>query len=394
MIKRVIQLLSQPMNKRLFLGGISVFIIFVLIFFGVICFGRQEEIKLAVAPEIFEIEVERGEVLRDEIKIFNQSKIAIPIETSITNFGSQEETGTITFFEEPQKKKGSNNDSDISYNARKWIKIKNPNFILDPGEKKEIEFEVNIPENAEPGGKYAVILLKPKLPSFYFEERNIKAFSEIGILFLFSVRAEGLTRPPESMTIVQFAIPENLHLKKLEDFLVETVKAAEKEKLVIVETSHLPFILKVKNNDIYHIKMEGRLAVSRVPITIFGNNGFSANDGIIGEMEIRKTTILPGKSRKFPIEFKPEFSRRIEKYLPRSFYNFLSENFFFGKYRAHLLLKTKNDKIEKDIEFWIFPWKIVLIGFFVALSFLLFLLKFKRRIKSAILVFFCKDKKR
>jgi len=349
------------------------------VFVSGLCFGQQKEIKLFVSPEIFELEVKRGQILEDKIKIYNKGGVSVPIGVSVTNFGAQEESGTITFYEKPTPKEPAEvgppqveGGDDISYNPRKWIKIENPNFILDAGETEEVKFSVAIPENAEPGGHYAVALFEPKLPSYYFEKGTVRAIPKIGVLFLFSVEVEGLTKPEELLTVVEFAIPEKLHLRKLEDFFVKIVKATEEEKFIIVETCHLPFILSIKNNDIYHIKPEGKL-------TILKSNGKA-----VGETEIKETTILPGKTRKFPVEFKPNLPKVLEKYLPASILEFISQNMLFGKYRALLDLKVGNDTINKEIEFWVFPWKVVLFTSFVAFIFLIFLIKYRKRIKLAI----------
>jgi len=356
--------------KKFLSGFMIVFVCFsVFVPMGI---KAQKEIKLFVSPEMFELKVERGQISEDKMIIFNKSQIPVPIEVMVTNFGAQEESGTITFFDEPAKRVGE--EDDVSYNPRKWIKIENPNFILDPYEREEIRFKIEIPENAEPGGHFAVVLFEPKLPSFYFEEKTVRAIPKIGVLFLFSVKVEGLERAEIPLTIIEFAIPEKFHLQKLEDFFVKTVRAAE--GLIIVERSHLPFVLSIKNNDIYHIKPEGKLS-------ILNNNG-----KIVGETEIKETTILPGRIRRFPVEFKPDLPERLTKFLPASISKFISQNLLFGKYRALLNLKVGDDIISKEIEFWVFPWKVALILLTSALFFLLIVMIYRKRIKSALLVLF------
>jgi len=324
--------------------------------------------RLAVSPHTFEFEVSRGEVLQNKIKVLNQSEVAIPMATRITDFTAEEETGQMIFDESAQ---------DISFASRFWFKIENPDFILEPGETEEVRFSIEVPENAEPGGHYATVLFEPQLPSYYFKPGQPRAIPVIGVIFLFSVKVEGLTRPAEPLTIVEFNIPENFHLKRLENFIVSIggifteVQAAEKEVFSIVETSHLPFTLRIKNNDIYHTKPEGKLV-------ILANNG-----KIVGETEIPKTTILPGKIRQFPIEFKPELPEKLDKYLPAAISNFISQNLLWGKYQAQLLLTTDYGKIEKDIEFWAFPWRF---GFSTVLTLVLtlfLLVKYRHRIKKA-----------
>ncbi|MBZ9569791.1 hypothetical protein KJA16_02615 [Patescibacteria group bacterium] len=363
------------LGKKIWWSFIGIFLL-MLIFFPFLA-KAEKGIKLLVSPEMFELEVKRGEEFFEKIKIHNKSEVPVPIEVSITNFGAQEETGTITFFEEPILREG---EEDISYNPRKWIEIENPNFILDPSETEEVRLKINIPENAEPGGKYAVVLFKPRLSSYYFKEGQPRAIPVIGVLFLFSVEVEGLERLEGPLTVVEFNIPENLHLKRLENFvaniagLFTEVRAAEEEMFSIVETSHLPFTLRIKNNDIFHIKPEGKLLIST-------NNG-----KIVGETKIQKTTILPGKIRKFPVEFKPNLPEKFERYLPAAISNFISKNLLFGKYQAHLFLTIENDIIEKNIEFWAFPWKTTLSTVFISLLLLFVLIKYRKRIKSAVKV--------
>jgi len=365
--------MKKVLRKKICLISKGIFSL--LLIFSPFITCAETKIHLSVAPEMFEWQAKRGQRFSDKIKIYNTSNLPVPIEVSVTNFGAQEETGTITFFEEPVPQEGEDN---ISYNPRKWIKIKNPNFILDPQEIEKVKFEVTIPENAEPGGHYAVALFEPKLPSHYFEKDVLRAIPKIGVLFLFSVEVEGLTKTEEPLTIVEFNIPEKFHLKRLENFtaslfgLFSQVKAEEQKSFSIVETSHLQLSLSIKNNDIYHIRPEGKLLISAM------------NNKVVGETEIKETTILPGRIRKFPIDFKPNLPQKIEKYLPVAISSFISKNLLFGKYKAHLHLSVEGGIIEKDIEFWAFPWKFWLSTLFIFSSTLFFVVRHRKRIKLAL----------
>ena len=346
-----------------------VLISLIFLFISWIAIAQEIKPRLAVAPHTFEFEVSRGEILENKIKVLNQSELAIPMATRISDFTAAEETGQMIFDEASQ---------DPSFASRFWIKIENPNFILDPGETEEVKFSIEVPENAEPGGKYAVVLFEPQLPSFYFKEGQPRTIPVIGVLFLFSVKVEGLERTGKPLTIAEFSIPENLHLKRLENLagLISETFAAEKRTFLIVEKSKLPFTLLLKNEDIYHIKPEGKLEVLK------------ENGKIVGETEIKEITILPGKTRKFPVEFKPDLPGIFKKYLPASISNFISKNFLFGQYKAHLFLKTEDNIIEKDVEFWAFPWKITLLTVLICCIVLTFLIKYRKRIKSAVLILF------
>jgi GxxExxY protein len=370
-------------TKSNFLVLFSILLVFVSGLFSGLCIAQQQEIKLLISPEMFEWQVKRGEKFSEKMIIYNRSEVPVPIEATVTNFGAQEESGTITFFEEPAKRVGE--EDDISFNPRKWIKIENPNFILDPKEMAEVKLRVEIPENAEPGGHYAVVLFEPKLPSFYFEKEAVRAIPKIGVLVLFSVEVEGVKKVEKPLIISEFIIPEKFRLQKLEDLLAnisglfQKAQAENRALFSIVEKSELPFSLGIKNEDIFHIKPEGKLSI----INSWGK--------IVGETEIKKTTVLPGKTRKFPVEFKPNLPKNLVKYLPAWVSSFISQNLLFGKYKALLSLKIEDDIVNKEIEFWIFPWKVVLPFSFFTLLILFLIIKYRKRIKSAFLVLFKKS---
>jgi len=375
--------LSASNNRRsaLLSAFISLYLISTLLFSRSLVKAQQNEIKLSVAPEIFELKVKRGDELSKKIKILNQSGVPVPIEASATNFGAEENSGTITFFEEPVERVGK--EDDISFSPRKWINIENPNFILDSKETEGVDLFIKIPENAEPGGHYAVILFEPKLPSYYFEPgAALKTIPKIGVLILFSVEVEGVKRAETPLVISEFIIPEEFHLQRLENLLADIsglfqkAQAENRELFSIVEKSELPFSLGIKNEDIIHIKPEGRLSI------------LNSKGKTVGETEIKETTVLPGRTRKFPIEFKPNLSGRLIKYLPAWFSSFISQNLLFGKYKALLSLKVGQDIINKDIEFWVFPWKFWLSTGLLFLLILIFVVKYRNRIKSAFLILF------
>jgi hypothetical protein len=158
--------------------------------------------------------------------------------------------------------------------------------------------------------------------------------------------------------------------------LFQKAQAESRELFSIVEKSELPFSLGVKNEDIFHIKTEGKLSI------------INSRGKIVGETEIKKTTVLPGKTRKFPVEFKPNLPEKITKYLPAWFSSFVSNNLLFGKYKAALSLKVEQDIINKEIEFWVFPWKFWLSTGLVILLILIFVVKYRKRIKLAFSVLF------
>ena len=333
------------------------------------CNAENVSPRLAVSPHTFELDFFPGEERTEKVKITNKSEVALPILVRVVDFTASDETGGMSFdeaLEEP------------SIASRQWFEIKNPNFILDAGETEKVNFTISVPENAEPGGHYAVMLFEPQLPSFYFEENKPQVIPVIGVLFLSSVKIFTLEpEVKEKLEVVEFAVPKEERLISLENltsaFVGGIVQAVS--EVTITKKSPSSFILRIKNNDIYHIKPFGKVLI----FNIFGKK--------IGEAEVPKTTILPGKIRQFPVEFSPETPRYL-KWLPESISNFLAQNFFFGKYQAKLILETsgKRQETENDLlplasmSFFSFPWQFWISFILTVLLFIFILVKYRKRI--------------
>lgn len=320
------------------------------------------DIQLFVAPKIFELKVQKGETIKNKIKIYNRGQNPVALEAIVDDFGAEEESGTINFGSTEKDQAGEKNMEDIS----QWIKITNPNFILDPEEQENIDFTVSVPKNVSDGGKYGVIFFQPRITSERPQESSVKILPKVGVLFLLSVGDVELGKAGDLMSLAEFNIPENFHLKKIENLvlgatgLFQSANAGEKSNFSIVETGEMSFNLRLKNNDIYHIKPGGKLAI------------VSGSGKILGETEISKTTILPGKVRKIPVEFKPQNLGWFQKYLPVSVFNYMARNLVWGKYEARLSLNTDaGAAMNKSIVFWIFPWKTVLLLIFMVVTFVL-----------------------
>jgi len=306
----------------------------------------------SVTPEKFDLTVERGDLVEKSIRILNRSEVAFPFEVRVSNFTAEEGTGTIQFYAgaEPRGTDTRNHAEegvdDTSFNPRKWITVENPNFILDPGEDEEVIFSIEVPEDAEPGGHYAVVLFEPRLPSFYFEGESPRVIPQIGVLLLFTVEVEGAERSAEPLVVSTFNLSREERMKVLERAIrgVLPQARAREDALQIIDRSSFNFILGVKNNDIVHIRPEGTITLHN----FYGKK--------VDEFEIHPLTVLPGKVREYHIEFDPA-ERKSVKFIP----DFLSRNLYLGSYSANVQLQSPEGfSVSEIFTFWIFPWKFLL----------------------------------
>ncbi|MCK4782032.1 hypothetical protein KAS79_03890 [Candidatus Parcubacteria bacterium] len=302
--------------------------------------AQVDSLGMSVSPQVFELDVFPGETFLKKIKLGNLSDAAMPVAVRLTDFTAADETGEMLFDESSQ---------DISFASRKWFEIENSDFILEPKEKRYIDFSIKIPGNAEPGGHYAVMLFEPQLPSFYFKEGQPRSIPVVGVLFLFSVKTLSLepVETEKQVEIVEFSIPKEQRLQNLEKLLAfagNIISEAVAADISIVEKTPSDFILRIKNNDIFHHKISGKILV----YDFLGRK--------VGETEVRRTTILPGKTRRFPVGFSP--------------FDFLTQNTPIGKYKVVLDLGEEKSalNINQAIIFWALPWKISFILLFIGIG--------------------------
>lgn len=335
--------------------------------------AQAVNLGLSINPQVFELDVFPGETITQKINLGNKSEVALPIIVSLVDFTAQENSGEMIFDESLQ---------DISVASRKWFKIKDSNLLLEPGEEKKVDFTISIPANAETGGHNVVMLFEPQLPSFYFQPGQPRAIPVIGALFLISVKTLSLesAEVKQKLEIAEFSLPKEERMEGVENFIRKlTVNIAQAADVNIIDKPPQNFILKIKNNDIYHIKPFGKIVI----YNIFGSR--------VGESEIPRQTILAGKTRQFPVAFSPEIPR-IFKWLPSSISGFLTNNFFFGKYTAKIELQASSPltaeilqaNIPVVLNIFSLPWKFWLTVFLIAGILILLVVKYRNRFLLAL----------
>lgn len=333
--------------------------------------AQADVLSLSVAPQIFELDVFPGEKISQKITIGNLSEAALPIEAKVVDFSATDDSGEMIFDE---------SERDPSISSKQWFEIEKPNFILETKESREVFFTIDVPANAEPGGHYSAVLFEPVLPSFYFQQGLPRAIPVIGVLFLLSVKTLSLEpQTNQKIEVTEFSVPKEERNLALESFFSKTMaNVAEAADITVTEKSPSKFILKVKNNDIYHAKISGGVTI----YDVFGNK--------VKETSISQKTILPGKIRDFPVDFSPEIPDKL-KWLPAAISNFLVRNFFVGKYEVRLELNAKSSfsadisqlNMPNVLTFFSLPWKFWLPVIIISGLFIFLILKYRKRINLA-----------
>lgn len=279
-------------------------------------------LAMTISPPRFEISVNPGQQTEAVVKLINETDKEAVLYSSASNFSAEEnEEGVPKFYDLKEGEEG----------LAKWIGIEKGPFIIKPFETKEINFVVNVPNNADPGGHYAAIFFGSQ-PSDS-EGGAVGLTEKIGALIL--LRVSGDIR--EDGRLVEFKLDDSRPFY-----------------------NHLPvnFFLLFENTGNVHLKPKGDIVITNM----LGKNSSTVT--------INKDTISGGKN------VLPQTSRHFEttwtggpmKNTATGFLGSLDseiKNFAFGRYTGKLNLEygSSGKKSEAAVVFWVFPWHLLLVVF-------------------------------
>lgn len=125
-------------------------ILFIFIFYFLIWVEVSfASINLIVSPIKYEFEAEKWDKITKTAKIINKSEEKVILTTWKSNFISNNKSGEPVFVKETEA-----SQKNLNTELASWISFENKTFEIWPSETVEIPFEINVPEDATPGGHY------------------------------------------------------------------------------------------------------------------------------------------------------------------------------------------------------------------------------------------------
>lgn len=120
----------------------------------------DNSLSVTVTPPLFQLTIGPGDNWASTIKIVNNNSYDVTYYAQLMNFQADGETGASKFTpiidETP---------ADRSVSLANWIQITSDPIVVAAGTSLAVPFSVHIPENAEPGGHYAAILIGTQPPA-------------------------------------------------------------------------------------------------------------------------------------------------------------------------------------------------------------------------------------
>ncbi len=302
---------KKSFPKKLLLSLFLGFSFLTLGFFPRNVFAQNAQGLTAIPPRL-EITAKPGQVLTKEIKIRNESKNEKTISTSIRDFIVTDDLGTPLQIE--------NTDQSMNrWTAASWIQISPTNLKLKPGETKSLVLTVITPDNALPGGHYAMVLHTPN-NDLSLSQSGASVQTNVGTLVYITVPGD-IT---QNASIKEFSAPK------------------------FSEYGPIDFKTIITNLSDIHITPAGAINVY---------NTFGLKNA---QINLDNTNIFPSTSR----EFTSTLNRKL----------------MFGRYKAQInaAYGTAGQLLTATIFFWVIPYK--LIALLLAIIIIIFLLlKLKKK---------------
>lgn len=201
-----------------------------------------------------------------------------------------------------------------------WIVFPAESVTLQPGEMQDVEFQVIVPQNADPGGHYAAVFASTDPPDI---EKGVGISPNVGTLLL--VRVQGDIT--EDVRLLEF------HTRNNQKYF---------------NRPPVDFDYRIENRGTVHVK----------PVGIVNMRGLFGQE----------IDANPNNSRSLPSSIRhieTTWVRDSSATEPGGFFTELKnewKNFGFGKYKAVLDISygQEGKKITGETSFWVIPWHVLL----------------------------------
>lgn len=271
-------------------------------FFGAA--NAQQVISFSVSPTIFDMTANPGQTWKTSVRIINPNSFDLQLYADAVNFVPREESGIPEFIpveEFPGEKKS----------FASWVQL--PETILVPAQRTvELPVVVSVPEDGDPGGHFAAILIGTKPPVDANSDSGVSTAQIISSLLFLRVTGD----------ISEIAS-------------IRSFRSAS----AILEKPKTTFEIRVENKGNVHVQPQGEIVIY---------NMWGQERGVVSVNQKKLFgNVLPKSIRKYQFDWESEWS--------------IAD---IGRYTAKVVLtygNTSKQSLVAETSFWVIPWKWVLL---------------------------------
>lgn len=252
----------------------------------------QSLTSITAVPHRQEIRIDPGEVSSGHVlKAVNNGSSELSVRVKVQDFIVVDDQGTPAPVEA---------DESGRWAASGWVQVSPSQFTLKPGEEKQLDMVIVTPEDALPGGHYAVVFYEP-MGNFDVDGSGAAVAPNVGTLLYITVNG---------------AINENAAVRRMD------IPSFSEYGPVKINT-------EIANMSDVHINPVGEIKV------------YNMLGGLDQTLKLDSLNIFPGTSREYE--------------------NSWDKVWGFGKYKAMLEAGygSQGNTLQAVVYFWVLPWKII-----------------------------------
>ena len=273
--------------------------------------------SLVISPPTITENLDPGDQKEGLMKITNRGNTPITFKAVVRDFIVQDTVGTPILI--------TDNLAKAKYSASAWVGVYPNTFTLPAGKTQTINYYIQLPPDARPGGRYAAVVYEPQ-DRIGVEGTGTGVETHIGSLFIFRVNGDII----ENASVTNFAAS-----KSFWEYGPVTINS------------------QILNSSDSHIKPVGAVIIKN----LFG--------ATVATQPLPEHNIFPEAKRDFE--------------------NTLGKKYMVGPYTAELRA-TYGDANDKTLfastTFFVLPWKIAAIALLVVIVAILLIIFYRRRKKN------------
>ncbi len=277
----------------------------------------------SISPPVHTFSADRGKSINGTIKVTNLTDQPISLVVEKSNFAARGEEGEVELQE-----------SNPRYSLAPWFRISTPTLEIPAKKTSELKFSVDVPADAEPGGRYGSILVRTspnRLPS-----GQSGAAVQQQLASLIFLRINGTAN--EKLEIASFGSDKSNY-----------------------EYGPVKLNTRIKNVGNVHEKPSGTIEIKNV----LGMK--------VATLPLEDKFVIPDSVRKLTNEWKPG-------------------PWLVGPFTANLTVNGPNSaKLTAKATFIVFPWKVALVVLIILIALFLFLRRGRKRLGRSLRVLFGRD---
>lgn len=266
---------------------------FLFMFFATAECSNAEDVKssvdgVTVLPAKFELNANRGDIANQTFQISNSADYDEIFAISLDNISTTGENGQV-FLGDPHP--------NLPNLLSAWISFDQNSGILLAHQKKTINFKISVPKDAEPGGKYASIVIS--LDKVARNPGESKASAKVVSLVMLTVSGD----------------------------IREYADAISFEPKINLGENKIDFVLRLGNHGNSHFTPKGTIVINN----IFGKK--------VAEIPLESGNVLPGSIRQMTSTWRVD-------------------GFLAGRYSAALVADfgtTRHAPLATSVGFWVRP---------------------------------------